>query len=185
MSQHFVEVAVRRMFGDSEVNFTARAENLTDALAAAHTLAGMDSEKVGNTAPGVAGALKAAPAAAEAKPEKPKAAAAKKDAPAASSQAGAKQETTTQPAAAQEKTSSAPAAQPSGEEVTYDGHVKPAILTIAKEKGRDTVTALLQRFGAGKGPELKPEQFAEFHALAQKTLAGEYDPMAAEEEALA
>jgi hypothetical protein len=182
---HLVTVAVRRMFGDNEVNFTTQAADLASALVAAHTLAGIDTP----TAPA---ASSAPAAAAEAKTEKPKAEGkakteAKKDAATASSQSGAKQETTAQQAGAQEKTSSTTAAQPSsdGEEVTYDGHVKPAILTIAKERGRDIVTALLQRFGAGKGPDLKPEQFAEFHDLAQKTLAGEYDPMAADEEALA
>ena len=175
-----VAVVVRRTFGESEATFTTEAANLQAALAAAHELAGMDT-------PTAASSDKPKADAAEARTEKPaaKAAAKKADAAPASSQAGAKQETTAQPAAAQEKTSTRTAESSGGEEVTYDGHVKPAILTIASKKGRDMVTALLQRFGAGKGPDLKPDQYAEFHDLAQKTLAGEYDPLAADEEALA
>jgi hypothetical protein len=175
---HLVTVAVRRMFGDNEVNFTTQAADLASALAAAHTLAGMA------TPPEVVGMMAAAGSApaTEAKTEKPKATAAKKPtADSASSAPGATQATTAPPAAAQEKTSTATEASSGGEEITYDGHVKPAILTIASKKGRDTVTALLQRFGAGKGPDLKPDQYAEFHDLAQKTLAGEYDPTVAEE----
>ena len=62
---------------------------------------------------------------------------------------------------------------------TYD-EVKAKILLLAKEKGREATTALLQRHGVAKGPDLKPEQFAEFIADAEKVMAGEYDPMASE-----
>lgn len=68
----------------------------------------------------------------------------------------------------------------SGEQVTYDGHVKPKILTLAKEKGRPPVEALLSRYGVTKGTDLKPEQYAEFVIDADRVLSGEYDPMAAE-----
>jgi hypothetical protein len=183
---HLVTVAVRRMFGDNEVNFTTQAADLASALVAAHTLAGIDTP----TAPAASSAPPTDTKATTEKPKaegKPKTEAKKQTADSASSQSGAKQETTAQQGGAQEKTSSTTAAQPSsgGDEVTYDGHVKPAILTIAKEKGRDIVTALLQRFGAGKGPDLKPEQFADFHRDAQRVLAGEWNPMDADEEALA
>lgn len=179
---HLVTVAVRRMFGDTEVNFTTQAADLPAALAAAHELAGV---------PTAASATSSAPAT-EAKPEKTKATAGakaeakKQDAATASSPSGAKQETTAPKADAPAQTSSAPDEQPSGEEVTYDGHVKPAILQIAKDKGRDMVTALMQRYGATKGPELKAEQYADFVKDAQRVLSGEYDPTVAEqEEALA
>lgn len=40
--------------------------------------------------------------------------------------------------------------------------VVTAINTLAKAKGRDAAVDLLAQFGAAKGPDLKPEQFAEF-----------------------
>lgn len=40
--------------------------------------------------------------------------------------------------------------------------VVAAINKLATAKGRDTAVALLGEFGVSKGPELKPEQFAEF-----------------------
>lgn len=169
---HFVEVKVRRMFGDSEVNFTAQAPGLAPALAMAHQLAGIDTP-----ADAPAAAVKVAD---ETSKPTAKAGAKKPAAEAVSAPSGAKQETTAPQAAAQEKTSST-----SADEVTYEGHVKPAILQIAKDKGRDVVAALLSRFGASKGPEVKPEHYADFHKDALRVLAGEYDPTVAEEEALA
>jgi hypothetical protein len=174
-----VTIAVRRMFGDIEANFTTQADNLQAALAAAHTLAGMDAPANGtSSAPAAATTEKT-----KATAEKPKAEAKKQTADSASSAPGATPATTAQPAAAQDKTSSTTGAQPNtgaGEEVSYD-QVKALILTIASKQGRDKVTALLQRFGAAKGPELKVEQYAEFVGTAQKVLDGEYDPVAGEE----
>jgi hypothetical protein len=175
-----VTVAVRRLFGDSEVNFTTEARDLQAALAAAHELAGVPTAASVGPAPTT-----------EAKPEKTKATAGTKaeakkpTADSASSAPGATQATTAPKADAPAQTSSTPDVQPSGDEVTYDGNVKPAILQIAKDKGRDMVTALMQRYGATKGPELKAEQYADFVKDAQRVLAGEYDPTVAEEEALA
>lgn len=40
--------------------------------------------------------------------------------------------------------------------------VVTAINALAKAKGRDAAVDLLGQFGAAKGPDLKPEQFAEF-----------------------
>lgn len=176
-----VSVVVRRLFGDVEATFTTEAADLQAALTAAHHLAGIDTP----TAP----ATGSAPAAAttektKATAEKPKADAKKQTADSASSAPGATPATTAQPAAAQDKTSSTTDAQPNtgaGEEVSYD-QVKSLILTIASKQGRDKVTALLQRFGAAKGPELKQDQYAEFVVTAQKVLDGEYDPVAGEAE---
>jgi len=176
-----IAISVRRAIGGAEVTFTAEADDLVKALAAAHTLAGMDTPAA-SSAP----AADAKPAKAKAEgstAEKPKAEAKKQTADSASSAPGATPATTAQPAAAQDKTSSTTDAQANtgaGEEVSYD-QVKSLILTIASKQGRDKVTALLQRFGAAKGPELKQDQYAEFVVTAQKVLDGEYDPVAGEE----
>ena len=62
---------------------------------------------------------------------------------------------------------------------TYD-EARAKILDLSQKKGRDVTVALLQRFGATKGPELKESQYAEFIADADRVIAGEYDPMASE-----
>lgn len=64
---------------------------------------------------------------------------------------------------------------------------KFAVLALSKHKGRPMVEALLSRFGVQKGPDLKPEQFAEFIKDVDRILTGEYDPEKAEaaEESLA
>lgn len=56
------------------------------------------------------------------------------------------------------------------EPVTYD-QVKPLILKINAAKGREVAAAALGKFGVTKGPELKPEQYAEFVAHANEVLA--------------
>lgn len=53
-------------------------------------------------------------------------------------------------------------------EVTYD-QVKDCIKEMAK-KSRDMAVGALKEFGAAKGPDLKPEQFAAFVAHANKLL---------------
>lgn len=91
-----------------------------------------------------------------------------------------------QEVAAPEKTASAPspaaesaAAQPQAstaatssdsKPLTYED-VKPLILDLTKAKGREVAAGALAKFGAAKGPELKPEQFAEFVAHAKSLLA--------------
>ena len=97
---------------------------------------------------------------------------------AASGQATAK----VQEAAAPTKTANAPspavesaAAQPQAstvatESVTYE-QVKPLILKINAAKGREAAAGALAKFGVTKGPELKPEQYADFVAHANEVLA--------------
>lgn len=58
--------------------------------------------------------------------------------------------------------------------VTYD-QVKELILKVNQEKGRPAIEELLSGFGVKKGPELKPEQYAEFVAAAETLLAGDED----------
>lgn len=44
-----------------------------------------------------------------------------------------------------------------------------AINSLAAAKGRNTAVELLSKFGVSKGPELKPEQYADFVATAAAT----------------
>lgn len=64
----------------------------------------------------------------------------------------------------------APAPAPVAEALDYVKDVRPLILRISKEKGRDTAVALLQKFGVAGGPDLKPEQLADFVAAATDAL---------------
>lgn len=64
----------------------------------------------------------------------------------------------------------APALTAATEPLTYND-VKPLILKINTAKGREAATAALAKFGVSRGPELKPEQYAEFVAHAQELLA--------------
>jgi hypothetical protein len=64
-------------------------------------------------------------------------------------------------AAAQEKPAmeEVPPATPVAESVTYE-QVKHAILKVASTKSREIAAGILAEFGAAKGPDLKPEQYA-------------------------
>lgn len=63
----------------------------------------------------------------------------------------------------------------------YEQHVKPMIMRIGTEKGRDTLVAVLQRWGIKKGSDLPPAQFNDFVPYAEKVLGG-MDPAASEEQ---
>lgn len=53
--------------------------------------------------------------------------------------------------------------------VTYD-EVKKHILELSKAKGREIASDALSRFGVTKGPDLLPEQFADFVEHAKELL---------------
>ena len=63
-----------------------------------------------------------------------------------------------------------PAMDTAATDATYDD-VKNAIVKLSGQKGRDQVVALLSQFDAAKGPDLKPEQFADFLAQANAAMA--------------
>lgn len=67
-------------------------------------------------------------------------------------------------AAAQEPAAEDPATSAAAS-VSYED-VKKAIIKLSQAKGRDAVVATLAKFGANAGPQLKPEQYAEFIAAA-------------------
>jgi len=66
----------------------------------------------------------------------------------------------------------------------YEKDIKPLVLGIAKIS-RAKIEALLQRFGVATAKALTADQYAEFKELADKVLAGEYDPTASNDEAIA
>lgn len=74
------------------------------------------------------------------------------------------------PAAAPVEETAVPAVASPASGATYD-EVKRAIVKLSGQKGRDQVLAVLGQFGAAKGPDLKPEQFAEFIAQADAAMA--------------
>lgn len=54
---------------------------------------------------------------------------------------------------------------------TYE-QVAEAIKNVAKGKGREVAVAILAQFGVSKGPDLKPEQYADVLAVANAALEG-------------
>lgn len=97
---------------------------------------------------------------------------AKKPTAAKTDVAGPKQQTTVATAPTETK-------QAEQQAPTYDD-VKAKVLTLSKDKGRDQVVAILQRYGVAKAPDLKPEQYADIIADIDAIIAGTYDPEAAE-----
>lgn len=61
-------------------------------------------------------------------------------------------------------------ANATGDSLSYDDDVKPAVLGAAKEN-RDVVVAALSRFGAKKATELPEEKYGEFLAMLEKGIA--------------
>lgn len=62
-------------------------------------------------------------------------------------------------------------AAPSTPELSYEEHVKPAIISLSSKKGRDVVIELLSQFGVASGKELVPAQYAEVYEAVQAALA--------------
>jgi hypothetical protein len=55
----------------------------------------------------------------------------------------------------------------------YDTEVKPLILQIGKGAaplGREAVGGLMKKFNVEKGPDLKPEQYADFITAANEVI---------------
>lgn len=88
-------------------------------------------------------------------------------------------ETASSPSGATPPTTEKKADAPTGDRPTYD-QVKDKLLALSKEKGREPTVALLSRFGAARGPDLKPDQYAKFIADVDAIFAGTYDPDMAE-----
>lgn len=57
-------------------------------------------------------------------------------------------------------------------ELDYTKDVRPVLLAVNKKAGQPELKALLTKFGAATGDKLKPEQYGEVLAAANKILAG-------------
>ncbi|CAJ0901215.1 hypothetical protein R1479_04599 [Ralstonia mannitolilytica] len=153
-----ITIHVRRVFQDgSEATFDTTASTLIDAVTAAQHLAGTvtlsaaDLPKV--TPPAATKTTKAEPSPA---PTPAPAGLAADAAPEGES----KTETKTEP------------------ELDYEKDIKPKVLKLAADKGRDATAATMARFGVKKAPELNKSQWPEFVRFIDRVLAGEIDPMA-------
>jgi hypothetical protein len=60
---------------------------------------------------------------------------------------------------------------PAADTLTYPD-VQKITLELSKVRGREAAVACLKQFGATKGPELKPEQYAAYVAKARAALNG-------------
>lgn len=72
-------------------------------------------------------------------------------------------------------------------EYDYNKDIRPLILDMSKNKGREPTVAALARFGAKSGAELKPEQYPVAFQYFTDVISGKIDPLKAEadDEALA
>ncbi|MGE8659102.1 MAG: hypothetical protein ACN6O8_20350 [Achromobacter sp.] len=159
-------ITVEREIAHAKVVFTAMLSTAAEALETATQLAT-------GTAPAPSKAQ------AEKKPE-PAATAAKpsteKPTPDASSSSGS--------SSTESKNDAEAGAGNTSAALDYDADIKPLVLAIAKIS-REKAEALLQRFGVQSAKALKPDQFADFKATAEKVIDGSYDPVASDEKALA
>lgn len=57
-------------------------------------------------------------------------------------------------------------------ELDYTKDVRPVLLAVNKKAGQPALKALLNDFGAATGDKLKPEQYTDVLAAANKILAG-------------
>lgn len=163
-------ITVQRAIQDAQVVFTASLETAAEALATATLFA------TGNAPVATA---KVQPEATEKKPQTPAAPA--KSSPAeqirtASDNSGSSSAESTNDNASGGKAEAAA--------LDYTKDIKPLVLEIAKIS-RAKAEGLLQRFGVTSAKDLKAYQFGDFKAKAEQVIAGTYDPVASDEEAIA
>ncbi|SPA25905.1 conserved hypothetical protein [Cupriavidus taiwanensis] len=160
-----VSIHVRRVFADgSEATFQAMATNLADALTAAQFLAGHDVP--------ADSAAKAVIAKAAEKPQATVTTTEGKEQASASAttKPSGEQSASTATSSSVAQTGDAPAA------LDYEKDIKPRVLLLSKEKGREATVATLGRFGVVKATELNADQWPEFLAYVDKVIAGETNP---------
>ncbi|WP_420997615.1 hypothetical protein ACKI2N_012455 [Cupriavidus sp. 30B13] len=144
-----VAVRVRRVFSDgSEATFDTQAPNLQDALTAAQYLAGHSTPAAASSEP--AGNAQASDSGTT-----------PKSSPASAS--------ITSKSSDESKSDAAPA-------LDYEKDIKPRVLLLSKDKGREATIATLSRFGVTKATELSKEQWPEFLVFVNKVIDGEVNP---------
>lgn len=109
---------------------------------------------------------------AEAAPEKTKPArsAAKPSAKDTSSTADTSEETPSGEVKDEQSDASGTDDTPPGATLDYEAEVKPLILKIGAQKGRDAILALLKEYGVSSGQALTADQYEAFVASAKEVL---------------
>lgn len=172
-----IAVHVSRTYADGNtVRFEATATSLQDAVVAAQFL--LDGKEQAS-----------APATTTvAKTEKPTTTAPPAAEGNAQASASASTQQSSQASASTAEKSCAAQTSAAGEtpSLDYDKDVKPRVLRLAAEKGRDKTAAALARFGIKRATELDKDRWPEFTTFLDKVLNGEVDPEASvTEEAMA
>lgn len=165
-----VAVFVRRTIADSQVEFNTQANSLSEALAMAQQLANGTADAAATTQAAITKASKES-----------------KTPPAATTpattgnDAGTASTETSSQASAQTAGKSSDATNSDAPKLDYEKDIKPRVLLLSKDKGRDATIATLSRFGVAKATELNEDQWPAFLEFVNKVIAGEANP----EEALA
>lgn len=157
-------ISVSRAIKDAQVVFTASLDTAAEALSTATLFATGDAPAPAAEATGSA----------------------EKNVKAGTAKPSTEKQTQTASDSSANSSTDSPESKTSDEPPTldYEKDIKPLVLSIAKIN-REKAEGLLQRFGVTSAKSLKAEQFAEFKELADKVIAGEYDPTASNEGVLA
>jgi hypothetical protein len=172
-----VSVHVRRVFADgSEATFQSMATSLSEALAIAQMLA--------------TGKADAAAATTQAAIDKAAATSKTSNTNATEVQARAQEQAGNDAGTASTEKSSQASASTAGKSsdetqpapaLDYEKDIKPRVLLLSKDKGRDATIATLSRFGVAKATELNEDQWPAFLEFVNAVIDGKVKP----EEALA
>lgn len=165
-------ITVERAIKDARVTFTAQLDTAKDALDTATLLATGDAPAATTKPDSAAIEKKSQPTDASAKASEGK------PTQTVSGNSGSSSSESTKASVAGVGTAEqAPT-------LDYTKDIKPLVLEIAKIS-RAKAEGLLQRFGVTSAKDLKADQFADFKAKAKQVIAGDYDPTASDEEAIA
>jgi hypothetical protein len=173
-----VAVFVRRTIADSQVEFNTQANSLPEALAIAQQLANGTADAAATTQAAITKASKDSKATASNTNATEVQERAKEQ---AGNDAGTASTETSSQASAQTAGKSSDATNSDAPKLDYEKDIKPRVLLLSKDKGRDATIATLSRFGVAKATELNEDQWPAFLEFVNKVIAGEANP----EEALA
>lgn len=165
-----VSVHVRRVFADgTEATFNAVAISLADALTAAQFLAGHDVPANAAAQAVIAKAAEKPQTNVNATEVQNQVKEKNSASVSATTKPSGEQSASTAASSSDAQTSDAPA-------LDYEKDIKPRVLLLSKEKGRDATVATLGRFGVVKATELDPAQWPAFLEFVNKVIAGEANP---------
>ena len=165
-----VAVFVRRTIADSQVEFNTQANSLAEALAIAQQLAN-----------GTPDAAATAQAAVNKASKESKTTTASTQVTTGNDAGTASTEKSSQASAPTPEKSSDETEHKAAPALDYEKDIKPRVLTLSKDKGRDATIATLSRFGVAKATELNEDQWPAFLEFVNAVIDGKVKP----EEALA